>query len=101
MPVARQPKPLPWRETVVANIARFDLTPREVDIVWCLFAGLSGPEIATALEVRWQTVRNNITALNRKLGTTDQLQIALVLLGILEPRYGAQRREPRTRARPT
>ena len=88
-----------WRETVRANIAVYALTPREADIAWGLFAGLSGLHLADDLGIRWQTVRNLMTGLNRKLGTTDQLDVVLVLLGILPPRYGAERQQPR-RVRP-
>lgn len=88
--------PFPWRETVAAHISVYALTPREADIAWRIFQGPGGPEIAAALGISQQTVRNTITNLNRKLGTSDRLEVALVLLGILPPRYGQERRRSRS-----
>jgi DNA-binding CsgD family transcriptional regulator len=75
-----------WRRIAAARIAGLHLTPREADIAWGILAGRTSEEIASHLGISEQTVRNNLTAINRQLGTRDRLQIALVLLGILPAR---------------
>lgn len=50
------------------------LTEREMEVLRLLVCGASNKEIATALYISQQTVKNHITAILRKLGVLDRTQ---------------------------
>lgn len=57
----------------------FDLlSPRELQHVGLLAAGLSGAQIADALNVTEKTVRNQMAAILAKLGIADRVRVALL-----------------------
>ncbi len=57
----------------------FDLlSPRELQHVGLLAAGLSGGQIADALNVTEKTVRNQMAAILAKLGISDRVRLALL-----------------------
>lgn len=57
----------------------FDLlSPRELQHVGLLAAGLSGGQIAGALNVTEKTVRNQMAAILAKLGVSDRVRLALL-----------------------
>ena len=57
----------------------FDLlSPRELQHVGLLAAGLSGGQIADALNVTEKTVRNQMAAILSKLGVSDRVRLALL-----------------------
>ncbi len=57
----------------------FDLlSPRELQHVGLLAAGLSGVQIAAALNVTEKTVRNQMAAILAKLGISDRVRVALL-----------------------
>lgn len=57
----------------------FDLlSPRELQHVGLLAAGLSGAQIADALAVTEKTVRNQMAAILAKLGIADRVRLALL-----------------------
>lgn len=59
--------------------APFDLlSPRELQHVGLLAAGLSGGQIADALDVTEKTVRNQMAAILAKLGIADRVRLALL-----------------------
>ena len=55
------------------------LTPREREIAWLIGAGASNRDIADRLRVGEGTVKAHLTAIFRKLGFTDRLQLGLFL----------------------
>ncbi len=65
------------------------LTPREHEIAFLIGAGASNKEIASRLRVGEGTVKAHLTAIFRKLGFSDRLQLGLFLVN---PNW-AQRRQ--------
>jgi DNA-binding NarL/FixJ family response regulator len=55
------------------------LTPREREIAWLIGAGASNRDIADRLRVGEGTVKAHLTAIFRKLGFSDRLQLGLFL----------------------
>lgn len=55
------------------------LTPREREIAWLVGAGASNRDIAARLRVGEGTVKAHLTAIFRKLGFSDRLQLGLFL----------------------
>ncbi|MYS80140.1 response regulator [Embleya scabrispora] len=51
-----------------------DLTPREVEVLRLIAAGLDNAEIAQAMSIGVQTVKNHATGLFAKLGVRDRAQ---------------------------
>jgi DNA-binding NarL/FixJ family response regulator len=56
------------------------LSVREMEVLGCITRGLSNKEIASALGISHQTVKNHVTAILRKLGVEDRTQAALYAL---------------------
>jgi DNA-binding NarL/FixJ family response regulator len=56
------------------------LTPREREIAFLIGAGASNKEIASRLRVGEGTVKAHLTAIFRKLGFSDRLQLGLFLV---------------------
>jgi DNA-binding NarL/FixJ family response regulator len=56
------------------------LSPREMEILQCVTRGLSNKEIALALKISHQTVKNHMTAILRKLAVEDRTQAAVFAL---------------------
>jgi DNA-binding NarL/FixJ family response regulator len=59
------------------------LSEREMEVLKCISSGLSNKEIALALGISHQTVKNHVTAILHKLGVEDRTQAVLYAL-----RYG-------------
>jgi DNA-binding NarL/FixJ family response regulator len=53
------------------------LSVREVEVLDCVAQGLSNKEIADALYITEQTVKNHMTSVLRKLEVTDRVQAVL------------------------
>lgn len=53
------------------------LTKREMDVLSCIVGGMSNKEMAIALGISHQTVKNHITSILRKMGTEDRTQAAV------------------------
>ena len=53
------------------------LSVREVEVLDCVAQGLSNKEIAEALFITEQTVKNHMTSVLRKLEVTDRVQAVL------------------------
>jgi DNA-binding NarL/FixJ family response regulator len=77
------------------------LSVREIEVLDCVAQGLSNKEIADALYITEQTVKNHMTAVLRKLEVTDRVQAVLfavkhgwVEIGSLQPEDIAD--DPRT-----
>lgn len=77
------------------------LSVREIEVLDCVAQGLSNKEIADALYITEQTVKNHMTAVLRKLEVTDRVQAVLfavkhgwVEIGTLQPEDIAD--DPRT-----
>jgi len=56
------------------------LTPREREIAFLIGAGASNKQIASRLHVGEGTVKAHLTAIFRKLGFSDRLQLGLYLV---------------------
>jgi DNA-binding NarL/FixJ family response regulator len=56
------------------------LTPREREIVDLLSGGANNKEMAKQLDVTERTVKAHLTAIYRKLGVADRLQLALFVI---------------------
>jgi two-component system nitrate/nitrite response regulator NarL len=77
-------------EARVQGDHRLDLlTPREREIAWMIGRGASNRDIASRLMVGEGTVKAHLTAIFRKLGFSDRLQLGLFLVN---PDPGSRRR---------
>lgn len=56
------------------------LSSREMEVLECVTRGLSNKEIAMALDISHQTVKNHVTAILRKLNVEDRTQAAVYAL---------------------
>ena len=67
---------------------RFDLTPRELDVLKLLATGLSNAAIAEELSLSVNTVRNHVANLLMKLGVHSKLEALSVAVreGLVAPR---------------
>lgn len=60
-----------------SNASQMPLSVREVEVLDCVAQGLSNKEIAEALFITEQTVKNHMTSVLRKLEVTDRVQAVL------------------------
>jgi len=67
-------------ERYTERMQRPQLTQREMEILKCIFQGLSNKEIAHELSVAENTVKNHINNLLSKLGAKDRTQAAHLAL---------------------
>lgn len=56
------------------------LSPREMEILHCVTRGMSNKEIARALNISHQTVKNHMTSILKKLAVEDRTQAAVFAL---------------------
>jgi len=69
---------LPERETAKKSRPRkFDLTPRELDILKAIAAGYSNRKIAKELSISEQTVKHHVTNIFNKTGASNRLELTL------------------------
>lgn len=61
----------------VSDPKRLPLSVREVEVLDCVAQGLSNKEIAEALFITEQTVKNHMTSVLRKLQVNDRVQAVL------------------------
>lgn len=71
-----------WALTVRTALSLHEATPRECEVVWQLLQGKSTCEIAAALDMAEQTLKNHMGHLYEKFGVHDRLQLALRVLGV-------------------
>ncbi|MDI3340835.1 MAG: response regulator transcription factor [Sphaerobacter sp.] len=64
-------------EGASADAKRLPLSVREVEVLDCVAQGLSNKEIAEALFITEQTVKNHMTSVLRKLQVNDRVQAVL------------------------
>jgi NarL family two-component system response regulator LiaR len=62
------------------TMPRMHLTSREIEVVRLVVRGHSNVEIARALGIQLQTVKNLLSALYGKLGVSTRLQLAVLAL---------------------
>lgn len=79
-PVLWEPDALPRRSQPAARgrMMPAGLTLREIEVLDCVAQGFSNREIAAALFVNEQTVKNHMTSIFRKLGVDDRVQALLL-----------------------
>jgi len=53
------------------------ITPREHQVIRCLLDGRRNKEIATALAISEETVKNHLRSIRAKTGTSDRLAVAM------------------------
>lgn len=80
------------RQHVERMYAAYGLSPRERDVCNQLLLGKGSGEIAEALYIERQTVRNHITCINRRLGTQTTRSTVLALLGVIVTQPSAERK---------
>ncbi len=56
------------------------LSDREMEVLSCVVDGMSNKEIATALGISHQTVKNHVTSILRKFGVEDRTQAVVYAL---------------------
>ena len=56
---------------------RFNLTPRELDVIQALITGRSNREIADELSITEPTVKHHVTNIFNKTGTSNRLELTL------------------------
>ena len=56
------------------------LSKREMEVLSCIFRGMSNKEIAFLLGISHQTVKNHVTAILRKFGVEDRTQAVVYAL---------------------
>lgn len=56
------------------------LSEREMEVLTCVVRGMSNKEIASALEISHQTVKNHVTSILRKFGVEDRTQAVIYAL---------------------
>jgi DNA-binding CsgD family transcriptional regulator len=79
--LTRPPEKLPVVDTFVQNRARLEelsITPRELEILGLIAAGMSNREIAEKLFVSENTVKTHSTRLFDKLGAKRRTQAVLI-----------------------
>ncbi len=64
-------------ERPLSNRQRLPLSVREIEVLDCVAQGLSNKEIADALYITEQTVKNHMTSVLRKLSVDDRVQAVL------------------------
>ncbi len=78
-----------WLESQMKDAARpysdpgepfHPLSSREMEVLSCVTKGMSNKEIASALGISHQTVKNHVTSILRKLGVEDRTQAAVYAL---------------------
>jgi two-component system response regulator DegU len=79
-PLFWEPESPPARRSAIARsrVAPSGLSMREIEVLDCVAQGFSNREIADALFVNEQTVKNHMTSIFRKLDVGDRVQ-ALIL----------------------
>lgn len=80
---AQAPSATPDAEERISEPPYQLLSEREMEVLKCISSGLSNKEIALALGISHQTVKNHVTAILHKLGVEDRTQAVLYAL-----RYG-------------
>ena len=62
------------------NVAsgRFNLTPREFEVIHALVSGCTNREIAQRLSISEQTVKHHVTNIFNKTGSSSRLELALL-----------------------
>jgi DNA-binding CsgD family transcriptional regulator len=69
------------RRTSFRRMEQFPLTAREISVVECLFKGYSTHEMAEALGVKKQTIKEHIKHIMEKTNTTTRTGIIVALAG--------------------
>ncbi|MGZ6545349.1 MAG: response regulator transcription factor [Actinomycetota bacterium] len=59
---------------------RYDLTPREQEILACVASGMRNGEIASELHLAESTVKSHLTSAYLKLGVSNRTQAAIATL---------------------
>lgn len=57
--------------------SRYNLTPRELDIIGAIVGGQSNKDIASNLSISVQTVKHHLTSIFDKIGVSSRLELAL------------------------
>ena len=66
-----------WGSSRLAGDSSVPLTPREQQVLDQLAAGLTNKEIAQALEISYETVKEHVQHILRKIGVVDRTQAAV------------------------
>jgi len=73
-------RPVDWRPNSELEESQHPLSGREMEVLIYLTKGLSNKEIAIALGISHQTIKNHVTAILHKLGVEDRTQAAVYAL---------------------
>lgn len=77
-----------WGHTVTESMDRFTFTSRQGDVVKHLLKGWTNKEIANALGITEQTVKEHIKHIMQKTGVTTRTGILARVLGLMKPYHG-------------
>jgi two-component system, NarL family, nitrate/nitrite response regulator NarL len=75
------------RQIGAQQTRRFELTPRELDIVAAIVDGDSNRDIADRLDISLQTVKHHLTSIFDKTGASSRLELAVFAIrhGLVTP----------------
>lgn len=71
-----------WRHMFNENMDVYEFSPRHREIAGLLVKGKANGEIAHALGIAENTVKNHLTLMYANTGTQDRIQLALRLIGV-------------------
>ncbi len=71
-----------WKYTFNSNLDTYHFSPRVRAVVRLLVQGKSNKEIAYAMGIAENTVKNHLSKAYELTGTLDRIQLALLLVGI-------------------
>jgi two-component system, NarL family, nitrate/nitrite response regulator NarL len=78
-----------------SHMRRFDLTPREYEVMRAIASGRTNKEIASFLGISEQTIKHHVTNIFNKTGVSNRLE--LILLAIQNKLIDVESRSARTR----
>lgn len=59
------------------QVTKVSLTPRELDVLYCIALGMSNKQIAQNLFISTTTVRSHVSSMIRKLNVENRTQLAI------------------------
>lgn len=67
------------------NLNKFNLTPRQIDVLTMMLRGLPNKRIATQLSISEPTVKEHISNILKKIGVNSRVEAITLLHGKRDP----------------